>query len=161
MLPRKGLDKDPPTKPSQRRSLSESEGLCHFRESGSPNLVPDARWCCWVKDEQKRAEGELIRLVRNGKAGNGIQRYDVHIKNLRMVSYKPESLNRNGVAIIWAILGGKTLTTESDLPHSGLLNLRLQNEGKPTLRIAPQKQKRQNSGRVARTLDHYAAKIGP
>jgi len=70
----------------------------------SENLAVQTSPRCTVvllsKDEHKRAEGELVRLVRTVKAGNGIQRYDVHIKNLRMVSYKPESLNRNGVAVI-------------------------------------------------------------
>ena len=52
------------------------------------------------KDERKRAEGKLVRLVPTSKAGNGIQRYDVHIKDLAVVPYKPEALNRNGVAVI-------------------------------------------------------------
>lgn len=52
------------------------------------------------KDEGKRAEGRLIRLVPGEKAGNGIQRYDVHVEGLAMVKYKPEALNRNGVAVI-------------------------------------------------------------
>jgi hypothetical protein len=53
------------------------------------------------KDQRKRAEGTLVRLVRiDEKTGNGIQRYEVHMKNLRMVPYKSERLNRNGVAVI-------------------------------------------------------------
>ena len=52
------------------------------------------------KDQGKRAEGTLVQLVPTEKTENGIQRYDVHIKNLKMVPYKPESLNRNGVAVI-------------------------------------------------------------
>jgi hypothetical protein len=52
------------------------------------------------KDKRLRAEGKLVKLEPAGKAGNGVARYDVHIGNLKMVPYKPESLNRNGVAVI-------------------------------------------------------------
>ena len=52
------------------------------------------------KDERKRAEGKLVRLVPTIKAGNGIQRYDVHVEGLRKVPYKPEDINRNGVAVL-------------------------------------------------------------
>lgn len=52
------------------------------------------------KDKPMRAEGTLVKLIPTFKAGNGIQRYDVHMENLKMVPYKPESLNRNGVAVI-------------------------------------------------------------
>ncbi len=69
------------------------------------------------KDELKRAEGELDKLVPTVKTRNGIQRYDVYIKNLRMVSYKPESLNRNGVAVIYWIM----LTTSSSRPKPAVL----------------------------------------
>jgi hypothetical protein len=52
------------------------------------------------KDEHKRAEGKLVELVPRSKANNGMQRYDVHIDDLKMVPYKPESLGRTGVAVI-------------------------------------------------------------
>jgi len=52
------------------------------------------------KDQGKRAEGTLVQLVPIEKTGSGIQRYEVHMKNLRMVPYKSERLNRNGVAVI-------------------------------------------------------------
>jgi hypothetical protein len=52
------------------------------------------------KDEGKRAEGRLVKLVPTVKADNGIQRYDVYIEKLRMVRYRPEALNRNGVAVL-------------------------------------------------------------
>ena len=55
----------------------------------SKNLVAQISPGCCVelldKDQELRAEGELIELVRKSKAGNGIQRYDVCIANLRMV----------------------------------------------------------------------------
>jgi len=50
---------------------------------------------------KKRAEGILVRLVPTGRyTPQGMQRYDVHIKGLAEVSYKPEELNHCGVAII-------------------------------------------------------------
>ena len=52
------------------------------------------------KDQGKRAEGTLVQRVPTEKAGNGIQRFDVHIKNLKIVRYKSERLNRNGIAIV-------------------------------------------------------------
>jgi hypothetical protein len=56
-----------------------------------------------------RAEGVLLQLVPTEKTGNGIQRYDVHVKDWRSVPYKTESVNRNGVAVIdW------TAVAESD-----------------------------------------------
>lgn len=51
------------------------------------------------KDERKRAEGKLVKLVPVSKARNGIQRYDVYIRNLTKVTYRPEPLNRNGVLV--------------------------------------------------------------
>jgi hypothetical protein len=50
------------------------------------------------KDEKKRAEGRLVRLVPVSKADNGLQRYDVHICDLVTVTYVPESLYRTGVS---------------------------------------------------------------
>lgn len=52
------------------------------------------------KDQKLRAEGRLDKLVPTKKARNGIQRYNVHIKNLQRVEYQPERLNRNGIAVI-------------------------------------------------------------
>jgi hypothetical protein len=52
------------------------------------------------KDRERRAEGTLIRLDAKSKTGSGIQRYDVYMKDLKIVPYKPERLNRNGVAVI-------------------------------------------------------------
>jgi hypothetical protein len=50
-------------------------------------------------DERKRAEGTLLKLEPAGKAGNGLQRYDVHIAELNRVEYRAERINRNGVAV--------------------------------------------------------------
>ena len=52
------------------------------------------------KDLKRRGEGKLVRLIPTFKTKNYIQRYNVVIKNLKEVSYKPVALNRNGVAII-------------------------------------------------------------
>ena len=61
---------------------------------------PGCRVVLLSKDERKRGEGKLVRLVPTSKAGNGIQRYDVYIEGLTRVPYRSEPLNRNGVAVI-------------------------------------------------------------
>ena len=63
-------------------------------------IYPGCRLVLLSKDQRRRAEGELVKLVPTYKTNNNIQRYDVYIKDLRIVSYKPVSLNRNGVAVI-------------------------------------------------------------
>ncbi len=63
-------------------------------------LSPGCKVVVLSKDEGLRAEGELVMLVPKSKTANGIQRYDVHVKNLKIVPYKPERLNRNGVAVL-------------------------------------------------------------
>jgi hypothetical protein len=53
------------------------------------------------KDLKRRAKGKLVRLNPTYKTKNGIQRYNVVIKNLKeAISYKSERLNRNGVTVI-------------------------------------------------------------
>ena len=52
------------------------------------------------RDKKKRAEGLLTKLERIEKAGNGVWQYNVHVKKWTEVPYKPESLNRCGVALI-------------------------------------------------------------
>ena len=52
------------------------------------------------KDDKKQAEGKLVELVEKSKTANGIQRYDVHMKDLRLVPYKSEALGRTGIAVI-------------------------------------------------------------
>ena len=51
-------------------------------------------------DYEKRAEAQLTRFSFAEMAGNGQARYNVHVVNPKMVPYKKERLNRNGVAII-------------------------------------------------------------
>ncbi len=63
-------------------------------------IAPGCKVVLLSKDEELRAEGELVELVPKSKTGSGIQRYDVHLKKLKMVPYKAERLNRNGVAVI-------------------------------------------------------------
>jgi len=54
------------------------------------------------KDKNKgRAEGRLVQLVPTGRTSpQGIKAYDVHIQGLKKVGYRPERLNRFGVALI-------------------------------------------------------------
>jgi len=58
------------------------------------------------KDRMLRAEGRLLKLECAKKDGkpwltkNGIQRYDVYVKDFKMVPYKSEALNHCGVAVI-------------------------------------------------------------
>ncbi len=53
------------------------------------------------KTARKKATGVKIEIVpRRHKTGNGIPRFDIHMSGLIECDYKPESLNRNGVAII-------------------------------------------------------------
>jgi hypothetical protein len=51
------------------------------------------------KERSLRAEGTLLRLVPTSKTASGIQRYDVYMSGLRRVPYRPEALNRCGVAV--------------------------------------------------------------
>jgi len=65
-------------------------------------LVPGCKVVLLRKDvNRKRAEGTLNKLVpTNRYTPQGIQRYDVHIEGLKVVAYKPEKLNRFGVAVL-------------------------------------------------------------
>ena len=51
------------------------------------------------KDKRKRrAEGRLVQIELSGnKTPQGLKRYDIHMKDLHLVDYKPESLNHFGV----------------------------------------------------------------
>lgn len=51
-------------------------------------------------EDEKRAEAQLTEFKFAEMAANGQARYDVHLVNPKMVPYKKERLNRNGVAII-------------------------------------------------------------
>jgi hypothetical protein len=69
-------------------------------------VQPDWRVVLLWKDKKCRAEGKLIRIVPAEEDAvplftkNGIRRYDVHAEKFAMVPYRPEKLNRNGVAVI-------------------------------------------------------------
>jgi len=52
------------------------------------------------KEKEKRAAGQLKKLKKAEKAGNGQQRYDVYFEHREQVPYKSERLNKNGVAIV-------------------------------------------------------------
>ena len=63
-------------------------------------LNPGCQVILLDKKSGKRAVGQLKELVEDKKAGNGHQRYNVYFENGKQVPYKPERLNRNGVALI-------------------------------------------------------------
>jgi len=64
-------------------------------------LSPGCGVIILCKDRKLRAEGELVKLIPTEKTSNGVQRYDVYIKNIEKVAlYKSEKLNRNGVSVI-------------------------------------------------------------
>ncbi len=56
----------------------------------------------WVldKEKEKRAEGTLVKLEPEGSTKSGIQRFNVYMKDLRMVPYQNVKLNKRGIAII-------------------------------------------------------------
>ena len=68
------------------------------------NLVAKLSSGCKVvllnKDDGERAQGRLVELVPTSKAGNGMQRYNVHVADLKIVPYRSERLTRTGVAVI-------------------------------------------------------------
>lgn len=65
-------------------------------------LVSGSKVVLLRKDKEKsRAEGILLQLVDTGKkTPQGILKYNVHFKDQKVVSYKPERLNRFGISII-------------------------------------------------------------
>ncbi|HKI37191.1 MAG TPA: hypothetical protein VKA46_35380 [Gemmataceae bacterium] len=63
-------------------------------------LQPGCRVVLLSKEQKRRAEGTLEKLVATSKAKNGIQRYDVYIKDLAEIAYQGEPLNRNGVSVV-------------------------------------------------------------
>jgi hypothetical protein len=53
------------------------------------------------KTARKKATGVITKIAATGnKTRSGIPRFDIHMTGLKPCVYKPESLNRNGVAII-------------------------------------------------------------
>jgi len=72
-----------------------SSGLFQQLSPGDPVIV-----ICKV--HQQQASGKIQKLVPTVKAGNGIQRYDVIMDDLKLVTFDSANvrLNRNGVAVI-------------------------------------------------------------
>lgn len=66
-------------------------------------LPPGTRVVLVRKDKGKsRAEGHLERLVPTGKSTrNGRKRYDVHVRDWKVVEYNPERLDHLGVNLLW------------------------------------------------------------
>lgn len=81
-------------------NTGEALGYAIFQKDVS-KLSQDSKVVLLRKGKnQKRAEGSFVKLVYTGKTTpQGIKRYDVHFEGQRMVSYKPEKLNRFGVAV--------------------------------------------------------------
>jgi hypothetical protein len=53
------------------------------------------------KTGRRKAKGDITGIAPTSSiTGNGIRRFDIHMANLRECEYKPERLNRNGVAIV-------------------------------------------------------------
>jgi hypothetical protein len=69
-------------------------------KSLASQITPNCKVIVLSKDERKRAEGVLVKLVPVEKTASGIQRYDVKMRDLKMVPFKDERLNRNGVAVL-------------------------------------------------------------
>ena len=71
-------------------------------QEDTSRLPPDSTVVLLRKDRNKRrVEGRLVKLVQTGRTTpQGIKQYDVHFKDRRVVIYKPERLNRFGVAVI-------------------------------------------------------------
>ena len=69
-------------------------------------IRPGWRVVLLSKDRKLRAEGKLVKIEPAMKDGrpwitkNYIRRYNIYIENFEMVPYRPEELNRNGVAVI-------------------------------------------------------------
>jgi len=65
-------------------------------------LYPGCKVILLSRDERKQAEGKLVKLERTTVAGNGVQRYNVHMENIERVNYRGDaiSLNHCGVAVI-------------------------------------------------------------
>jgi len=65
--------------------------------------LESGRWVVVLlsKDKKLRGEGKLSKIVWSGETTvRGMHRYDVYIKNLKMVPYKSERLLRTGIAVI-------------------------------------------------------------
>ena len=64
-------------------------------------IQPGLKVVVFDREQQVRAEGTLAAYVAKGKAGNGVQRYDLQIDNLHDVPYtSPPAVNHCGVALV-------------------------------------------------------------
>lgn len=72
-----------------------------IRRKDASKLPSGSKVVLLRKDKNKqRAEGLLVNLVATTKTAQGLQRYDVYFEKQAVVTYKPEKLNRFGVAVI-------------------------------------------------------------
>ena len=62
--------------------------------------IPGSTVVLLDKDQELRAEGVLVKLVRTPRRIPNAWRYNVHVEKWTTVSYKSEELNRCGVALL-------------------------------------------------------------
>jgi hypothetical protein len=90
----------PPPYRSFQRILDSGIGEAYAIAENQFNLLSSGSGVALVSnDEKRRAEGMLVELVLVGRTKSGMRRYDVHIKNLKEVDYKPEHFMRWGVSV--------------------------------------------------------------
>lgn len=64
-------------------------------------IAPGCRVVVLQNDRNpRRAEGMLEEIREAGRAGNGMIRYDLQIRNLTECEFRREKLNRRGVCVI-------------------------------------------------------------
>lgn len=74
-------------------------GYIIYESDKSKLQVPGSTVVLLANDLERRAEGVLVKLKPTIKAKNWQQRYDVYVNKLTEVSYRPEELNRCGLAV--------------------------------------------------------------
>jgi len=75
-------------------------GYIIYKSDKSKLQIPGSTVVLLDNDLKRRAEGVLVKLHPGAKAGNGQQRYDVHVAKWTVVPYQRQKLNRCGVAVI-------------------------------------------------------------
>src|SRR6266436_6603061 len=83
---------------AQTLAIGIGDGFALSR-SQFQQLSPGDRLLLLEKETRQCAEGTMVGLQPNGWAGNGMQRYDVPMKDMAMVPYQNVPLRRWGVAV--------------------------------------------------------------
>jgi len=63
-------------------------------------IHPGCKVILLSKDEKRRAEGRLVKLVPTSLTLTGMQRYNVYIRDLVEIKYRSEKLLHTGVALL-------------------------------------------------------------